>query len=119
MTPGKRWWWIAFHDQTRKKGHRSIGVVVLEHAGGYERALARAREIGIAPTEPTVEDEGGMVDPKFGDPPAEALGKLMSNAQAEAVATKWCGGYASPEDIAKAMDDDEAKAGDPLFRGAR
>jgi hypothetical protein len=118
-TPGKRWWWIAFHDPKRPKGRQSRGVVVIEHAGGYTYALSRARELGIAPTD--CEHEGGMVDPAFGDPPAFALGKLMSNAQAELAATAWAGGVATADDIAAAFLDDNAKEGEPLFprRGPR
>lgn len=118
-TPGKRWWWISYTDETMPKGERACGACVVQVGGGFSHAALYALESGLQPTGNNVEALGGMVDVALGDPPPSYVNRYLTNSEAAELARLWGGGVASQDDIKAAFSDDSARVGDPLFKGSR
>lgn len=111
------WWWAGLTDESRPKGQRAIGAIVVR-ADSIDFAQHAARGIAIAyGVDPALIVDLNPMGAEFGDPPHESWTNMVLNReQAERLAELWCGGFASARDIEKAFLDDNAKAGDPLFK---
>jgi hypothetical protein len=114
-----RWWWVALSDLRRPQGQRAAGVVIVKaHLEGSAIQIAMLR----SPPElchAGVEFLAGAMDAKYGDPPDGYDSRLLPNEEAQILADLWCGGTATQAEVTEAMLDDDAKVGDPLFRGRR
>lgn len=119
MDPGKRWWWIAYTDETRAKGERAVGACVVQAGGGFADAARLALDRGLQPVGETIEALGGMVHFEHGDPPRSYVNRYLTNEEATELGGLWTGGIASREDIAQAFADDTAQIGESLFRGRK
>lgn len=116
-TPARAWWWIGYTDERRPKGSRAQGCVVVQ-AVNWEAAVRHAELMGLAPAG-AVPLAARMPD-NLGAPPPGYANRLLGVAEAGLLAKRWDpshGGLAGADDIAKAFSDDDAKPGDPLFKG--
>lgn len=113
------WWWVGYCDNSKPKGQRAQGCAIIKHAGPEHIVAAELIRLGIAPS--GGEPHFGMVGATWGDPPPGYEGRLLNQAEGEALAKAWDpghGGLADADDIKRAFEDDNAKDGDPLFKKA-
>ena len=115
----KVWWWVGYTDRTKAVGTQALGAVVVKHEGPEEAVNAYVNTLGVHPG-----GEGlyATIAETWGDPPPGFSGRLLGAREAEVLAKRWNpghGGLAGPDDIREAFLDDEARDGDPLFRGRR
>lgn len=118
----KQWWWIGLTDESQPKGHQAIGAIVVLAEGddaGFD-AEVMARNI-LGREGAGILTSGEPMDPRYGPPPfgRVMMDLVLSPDQAKRLAELWCGGFASHDQIKAAFLDDEAKPGDPLFKGIR
>lgn len=115
--PITRWWWVAYDNERLPKGQRSLGCVIVKHAGPEHLVAADLIARGLAPR--GGQPHFGAIALEWGDPPPGYEGRILGRDEAEALAKAWDPGHqglADPEDIKRAFLDDGAKDGDPLFR---
>ncbi len=117
----KVWWWVGYTDRTRPVGTQARGAVIVQHEGPSATVDAHVRAIGAHP--------GGAAEALYatiaqiwGDPPPGFAGRLLGVHEAELLAKRWDPGHrglAGPDDIRDAFLDDDARDGEPLFRGRK
>lgn len=132
------WWWVAYTDETRPKGERSLGAIIVQHPGATTEIAADLVLLGLAPSGVPV---FGEIASQWGDPPiwlglergageflvgaptrVRAVSRLLNREEALALAKAWDpghGGLADEEDIRGAFEDDDAAEGSPLFDPGR
>lgn len=115
------WWWVGYTDRTRPVGRQALGAIIVKQRGSEE-----AKHVDLAIRRAGIHPGGealyATIDESWGEPPTGFAYRLLNAAEAETLARLWDpghGGLAGPDDIRKAFLDDDAKDGQPLFRGRR
>lgn len=109
------WWWVGLTDRRKPKGEQALGCVIVSAPEEAHAGLLVRNIIGINLDH--IELYIGRMPREHGDPPGHVVGRVLGLKEAENLVATWIPGgrLATPDEVRRAILNDDAPEGTPLF----